>query len=168
MKQAKGLVHTTHTMIQIIQFRFQKVYVKRVTYRFVEYIYNVSQNVVTSLFIILIYQHTGQDTGTRARTRLTKKLASPLGSFFSLQPERAGFLEQGHKLPREVESHGPVGPADEHRRHGGHAAAAEHPGELPLHLAAAGVPVQLVHGGVHAQVTQQRRHGVAHAAVCSW
>jgi hypothetical protein len=39
MKQAKGLVHTTtHTMIQIIQFRFQKVYVKRVTHRFVEYI----------------------------------------------------------------------------------------------------------------------------------
>jgi hypothetical protein len=69
-------------MIRIIQFRFQKVYVKRVTYRFVEYIYNVSQNVVTSLFIILIYQHTGH-WHTRAHSLDKKASLAPRKLFFS-------------------------------------------------------------------------------------
>uniref|UniRef100_A0A804NJS5 Uncharacterized protein n=1 Tax=Zea mays TaxID=4577 RepID=A0A804NJS5_MAIZE len=93
-----------------------------------------------------------------------------------LQPEGAGFPEHGHELAGEVQSHDPVGPADEvtaheHRRHGGGrrraapAAAAEPPGQLPLHLHAPGVPVQVVHRRVDAQAAQQRRHHVAHAAV---
>ncbi|BAT15105.1 Os11g0656201, partial [Oryza sativa Japonica Group] len=77
-----------------------------------------------------------------------------------------------HELPLEVHGHHLAGaadeaPADEHRRHGGPAAAAgavEPPGELPLHLLPERLPVELVHGGADGELAEQRRHRGAHAA----
>ena len=84
------------------------------------------------------------------------------------EPYGAGGLEHGHELAGEVERHDLVGRADEvaadedsrDRRR-----AAEAAGELPFHVAAARVLVQLVHRCAHVELGEEAQHRVAHRAL---
>ena len=72
-------------------------------------------------------------------------------------------MASGHELAGEVQRHDLVGGADvecgDARR------AAEPAGELPLHLTAARVLVELVHRRAHPQLGEEARHRVAHRAL---
>jgi hypothetical protein len=90
------------------------------------------------------------------------------GCWRDSEPYGAGALEHGHELAGEVQRHDLVGGANEvaadedsrDRRR-----AAEAAGELPLHVAAARVLVQLVHRRAHAKLGEEARHRVAHRAL---
>ena len=84
------------------------------------------------------------------------------------EPYGAGGLQHGHELAGEVQRHDLVGGTDEvaadedsrNRRR-----AAEAAGELPLHVAAARVLVQLVHRCAHVELGEEAQHRVAHRAL---
>ena len=77
------------------------------------------------------------------------------------EPYGAGGFEHGHELAGEVQRHDLVGGANEvaadedgrDRRR-----AAEAAGELPLHVAAARVLVQLVHRRAHVELGEEAWH----------
>ena len=77
-------------------------------------------------------------------------------------------MAPGHELAGEVHRHCLVGgadepAADEEGKDGRRAAEAA--GELPLHLTAARVLVELVHRRAHPQLGEEARHRVAHRAL---
>ncbi|CAN6347927.1 unnamed protein product [Urochloa humidicola] len=84
------------------------------------------------------------------------------------EPYGAGSLEHGHELAGEVQRHDRVGGADEpaaYEDSRDRRRTAEAAGELPLHLAAARVLVELVHRRVHAELGEEAQHRVAHRAL---
>ena len=80
---------------------------------------------------------------------------SDLDGWMDSEPYGAGSLEHGHELAGEVQRHDLVGGADEPAADedgGDGRRAAEAAGELPLHVAAARVLVELVHRRAHAEL----------------
>lgn len=83
------------------------------------------------------------------------------------EPDGAGVPEEEEEVAAEMEGHDAVHgtdelPPDEDGRH--RRAAADEPGQRPLHLPAVRLLVELVDGVVYAEVGEEGLHGVAQAA----